>query len=309
MKKWFIIICIFSLSVISMLYFLIPSNQNTNYQTTVNCTESGISRLMLNEENWQIWWPGQKVNDTLYTYQNYNYRIDKILMNAIELSIFNNQHLVKGFLQFNSYSIGSTKFQWVSKNIFSANPIKRFQQYFKLKKSEKNVENLLADLKKYFDNPENIYGLKIVQQKITDGFFISAKNSFQQYPSTAEIYSLIQSVKEYIKKAGGEEIDSPILHVEKEGPARYEAMVAIATKGNLPSEGLFQLKRMHLGNILMAEVKGGIYTIIKGEEELRKYVSDYKRNSPAIPFQSLITNRLSETDSTKWVTRLYYPIF
>jgi hypothetical protein len=86
-------------------------------------------------------------------------------------------------------------------------------------------------------------------------------------------------------------------------------MVAIPTKTDLPSEGNFSLKKMVLGNILMAEVKGGMYTILKGEEEMTNYVNDYKKTAPAIPFQSLVTNRLVETDTSKWITRLYYPIF
>jgi len=35
---------------------------------------------------------------------------------------------------------------------------------------------------------------------------------------------------------------------------------------------------------------------------------DYQRAIIAIPFQMLITDRTKETDSTKWITRLYYPV-
>jgi hypothetical protein len=42
---------------------------------------------------------------------------------------------------------------------------------------------------------------------------------------------------------------------------------------------------------------------------MKNYVEDNKKTSPAIPYQSLITNRLTETDTTKWVTKLYYPVF
>ena len=59
----------------------------------------------------------------------------------------------------------------------------------------------------------------------------------------------------------------------------------------------------------MGEIKGGIYTITTGEKELANYVIDYKKLSPAVGFQSLVTNRLLEADTAKWITRLYYPIF
>ena len=64
-----------------------------------------------------------------------------------------------------------------------------------------------------------------------------------------------------------------------------------------------------MGNILTGEVKGGTYTINQAEMELKNFVTDFKRISPAIPYQSLITNRLQEKDTTKWITKLYYPIY
>jgi len=100
-----------------------------------------------------------------------------------------------------------------------------------------------------------------------------------------------------------------MLNVYADNPGRYQVMVAIPTKSDLPSESGFQLKKMVLGNILVAEVKGGPATVRLGEENLQNYVDDYHKISPAIPYQSLITNRMAESDTTKWITKLYYPVF
>ncbi len=308
MKKWLLLACIIFISIASILYFLIPANANPGYQTIVNSTQGGTSRQMLNKANWQLWWPGQKINDTIYTYQHYTYRIDKILLNRIELTAFNNKDSIKGALQFQLYGGDSTKIEWVYINKFSANPFKRIQQYFQLKKSGKTTDSLLGDIKKYFDNPENIYGLKITTQKVVESSLISFKNTFQHYPSTEEIYGMIHSVQEYIKKSGGEEAGYPMIHVEIQGPEIFETMVGVPTKNDLPANNQFQLKHLRLGIMLTADVIGGINSVAKGETELTNYMTDYRRNSPAISFQSLVTNRL-ETDSAKWVTRLYYPVF
>jgi hypothetical protein len=37
-------------------------------------------------------------------------------------------------------------------------------------------------------------------------------------------------------------------------------------------------------------------------------VQDHQRVAPAIPFQSLVTDRTKQPDTSKWVTRLYWPI-
>jgi len=309
MKKLILILCVCIILFAGAVYFLIPTSQKLAYQTVVSCTESGVSRQIINKEKWPLWWPGQIKNNSVYSYKSYEYNFKKILLNGIETTIGNKQDSVKGFLQFAYNGNDSTQFLYTSNYNFSANPFKKIVQYFQLKKIENNIENLLADIKKYFDNPENIYGLNILKQKVTESSMISLKHTFQHYPSTQEIYGMIQSVKEYIHTKGGEENDFPMFHVQVEEPTTYEVMVAIPTKIDLPSEDKFQLKKMVLGKILVAEVKGGIYSVMKGDEELTNYISDYKKISPAIPFQSLVTNRLLEADTTKWITKLYYPVF
>jgi len=62
------------------------------------------------------------------------------------------------------------------------------------------------------------------------------------------------------------------------------------------------------GNILTGEVTGGQEQIEQAQKQMELYISDYQRSIIAIPFQMLITDRTKEPDSTKWVTRIYYPV-
>jgi hypothetical protein len=62
------------------------------------------------------------------------------------------------------------------------------------------------------------------------------------------------------------------------------------------------------GTILVAEVKGGTATVEEGFRQLEFYIDEHELSSPGRPFQSLITDRSIEKDSTKWVTKLYYPV-
>lgn len=310
MKKWIVIICLLITGITFALYFLLTKTKSLNYNASVSSTKSAVSRLVINKSNWQFWWPGGKIDDSTYSFQNCTYRIEKVLLNGFKASIFNNKNdTLKGFLEIADYKNDSTQFQWTSGFTFSANPFKRLKEHAELKKITNNLEELLKNMGNFFDGQENIYGLKIVEQKVSDSSLISTKNTFSHYPSTEEIYSMIHSLEIYIQQKEGKQVNFPMLNVHKDGPERYEAMVALPTKSDLPTTGNFNLKKMVLGKILMAEIKGGVYTVMKGEEELTNYVNDYKKLSPAIPFQSLVTNRLLETDTSKWVTRLYYPIF
>jgi hypothetical protein len=42
---------------------------------------------------------------------------------------------------------------------------------------------------------------------------------------------------------------------------------------------------------------------------MENYARDHKKQSPAIPYQLLVTNRLTEADTTKWITQINYPVF
>ncbi len=88
-----------------------------------------------------------------------------------------------------------------------------------------------------------------------------------------------------------------------------ETTVAIPVNKEIKDNGSIRFKRMFPGNILTAEVKGGMNTVEEGFRQLNNYVSDHQLVPPAISFQSLVTDRLTEKDSLKWITKLYYPIF
>jgi hypothetical protein len=85
-------------------------------------------------------------------------------------------------------------------------------------------------------------------------------------------------------------------------------MVAIPVNKRIPETSQFLFRRMVPGNILVTEVKGGDSTIRHGIRVMENFVHDYQRTIMAIPFESLITNRMNEPDSSKWVTKIYFPV-
>lgn len=309
MKKWLVIVCSLIIVLLGMVYLFIPASQNFIFARSLNSADEAVSRFMINKTKWQQWWPGEKKDDKLYSYRGFEYHINKIMLNAADITISNNHDSVKGLLRvFQDTSTGTT-LQWSSSIEFSSNPISRLFQYFETKKFKTNISSLLDDSKNFFDKQENVYGMKIQAETVKDSALVSYSRMFDHYPATEEIYSMIGSVNNYIQKKGGRENGSPMMHVEIMGLKEFLTMVAIPTQGDLPSEGEFKAKKMILGNILTGEVKGGLYTVLKAEAELKNFVTDFRRMSPAIPYQSLITNRLLEKDTSKWVTKLYYPIF
>ncbi|HCL84759.1 MAG TPA: hypothetical protein DIC22_12330, partial [Chitinophagaceae bacterium] len=73
-------------------------------------------------------------------------------------------------------------------------------------------------------------------------------------------------------------------------------------------DGKVFYRRMVPGNFLCAEVKGGPFTVNEAVKQLDFFLQDHNKTQIAIPFQQLITNRLSEPDTSKWITRVYLPV-
>jgi hypothetical protein len=309
MKKWLVLILVVIVAFLITIYFMIPRSQEDSFQTTFACTPQAVTRQIINTENWQNWWPGKKVSDSIYSFKNYNYKIGKILLNGFHTTVYNDKDSIKGLLQFIYFGMDSTQFKWTSDYHFSKNPLNRIKESNKVKKLNDNVVELILDIKKYFSSPENVYGMKIVEDKIKDSTMITVKQMFDHYPGTEEIYTMIHSVQKYIRENNGEQTNFPMLNVHKEGQSRFQVMVGIPTRVDLPAKGNFELKKMVLGMVLRGEVKGGVERVKEGEKELAYYVTDHHKYSPAIPFQSLVTDRIAQADSTQWITRLYYPVF
>jgi hypothetical protein len=309
MKKWLVILGVIILAIIGAVYVFIPATENFVYASSVKCPQEAATRFLINKNKWQQWWPGQKKEEHLYTYKNYEYRVNKIMLNAVDITVSDSKDSVRGLLRILGDTGAVTKLQWNSELEFSSNPIIRLSQYFQSKNIKTNIASLVEDCKLFFEKQENVYGMKIQVETVKDSSLVSYSLILDHYPLTEEIYDMIGKVKEYIKKKGGKENSSPMMHVQTISPTEFGIMVGIPTQGDLPSEGEFRAKKMVLGNILTGEVKGGVYTVTQAELEMKNFVTDFRRMSPAIPYQSLITNRMLEPDTAKWITRLYYPIF
>jgi len=155
----------------------------------------------------------------------------------------------------------------------------------------------------------NIYGFVIKASTSKRQFCYFYKKIFSHYPQTNEIYALIEDLREYIHTSNAVQLDSPMLNIYTFNSNSFQAMVAIPISHDISSKGDIQLKKFVLGNLITTRVKGGIHTIIKSEHELKNYFDDHHLLSPAASYQLLLTNRMQETDTSKWITEVCYPVY
>jgi len=306
MKKVLIGLVLSIAFLLAAVYLFIPRKIKIEVTVPLNAALPGVFRTLINDSNWNKWWPGE----TPFAYNKQTYSIKRRLFNVFDIDIYSDKDTINSQMELVLINENTMTILWNAEQISSNDPFKRFIRHRHAKQTEKNMNAILQSLEIFLQKKENIYGVDIRETLVTDSALISTRRKFDHYPNAQEVDSMIQSLKKYISQNNAIEKNSPMLNVFELGNSRYEAMTAIPVDKALPKTNEFAPKfLLKGGNILEAEIQGGTYTIEKGLKELENYRADYKFNTPAIPYQLLVTDRTKEPDTTKWITRLYYPVF
>lgn len=308
MKKWIVAVAVCIAILTSLLFIFIPGTIVVNKSLLIGSNLKGLKRVLSADKNWHKWWPGTTDEKSLIFDNNF-YSFTDNTFSSIFIKIKNNNLETKSSLTFIPVTIDSTKLDWEVQIPTSLNPIKRLQTYIFIRSLQKDISVLLSNIKQYYTSNASLYNLDIRREIVDDSTMISTFDSTRGYPSTEKIYSLIDKLRAYIGSQQALATDSPMLNIYSRDNKTFFARVAFPTNKALPSKGDIAFRKMlYGGNILTAVVKGPPDKAESAIETMENYLSDYEMSSPAIPFYSLVTNRLAERDSTKWTTKIYYPV-
>jgi len=315
MKKWLIGLTVIILLLVVCSYVFIPERINISEEVLVNCTPGGAMRILIDENKWKKWWPGNNSTDpennnhSSFKYDRYTYHIDEKLYRAVNVTARNENRNFKSKIFIIPLATDSITIQWQSEFLTSTNPFKRIQEYRQAAELKNDMDDILKNLQSFLNKKENIYEFNITNTTLTDTILVATKILIEDYPSTKNIYNLIGDLKKYIQIGGAKEKNYPILNITKTDSG-YKTMVAIAIDKELQENKKIFLTRMRRSKnkILTTEVRGGEATVRRAFAEIENYMNDHNLSAPVIPFEYLVTDRRKEKDTTRWVTRIYYPI-
>lgn len=313
MKKWLLTLLLLIIILIAGIYIFIPSKITITRSVPVTATQEGTLRFLSSLPNWKKFWPGTSGGSSdasqSYSFAGYNFFLKRVLYNAIELNIEKNRDSIETGMYIIPFQLDSFRLQWTAILPPTNNPVKRVQQFFTSRKLSAVFQDILDSMGSSLSRVQTIYGIDIRKERVPFQHFITTKRYPAQYPSIETIYEMVTELKKYAAKEGAHQTDQPIFNVHPTEEAEYTTQVAIPIDRDIPNNDLFAHKwMMKGGNILTAEVKGGIQEIEKAKARVNEYIIDYRRSVIAIPFQMLITDRRAEPDSAKWITRLYFPV-
>ena len=310
MKKWIIIFFIGLISAIAMIYVLIPDRIKINKSVVIQNNIQGIYRSFSDEKNWAKWWPvkiaGSEIQHSL---NGNNYLISDKTNFSIFIDIVNEKGKYPSSLNFIPLTKNSFKLEWDTEIPSSNNPLKRLQAYISAICIKDGFNKIITAIHSYYINTDRVYGYDIRREFVKDSAFVFTSDSIKGYPTTDMIYAKIAELRNYIASQNAIATDSPMVNIYTKDSFYFQTKVALPVNKRLPTSGrIFYRWMLPRGNMLITNVTGDTKKVEEAYKVVENYVSDYSLTAPAIPFYSFITNRQAEKDSSKWVTRIYYPV-
>ncbi len=313
MKRIVIVVLLILVILTAGAYLLLPENLKVSQITIINCTPKGSYRMLTDESNWHKWWP-QKTNlasgaeEESFFINDASFKINGKLANGLDLHIQLGKLSLKGTMIILPLPGDSIAIRWQSTIPSGNDPFTRINRYRSAMELKTTFSNLSGSLKQYLERKENIYDFSISNSSTQDTLLIAAKSISKVKPGTIEVYKMLYSLQNYMQGKGAKQNGYPMTNTTQLADSSFQLMVGIPTDKELPEKENMFPRKMIKGNFLVTEVTGGPSTVNEALKQLQFYAEDYRRVAIAIPFESLVTDRLKVTDTTKWKTRVYFPV-
>lgn len=291
--------------LVTAIYIFIPAQLHISQFISIGVSKNGAERVLRDEQKLKTALGIANGNNKVLVYNNDTLLVTENLYNAIKLSLNTSPTL----LHFVNIRKDSTAFQWDADLNAGNSPISRVMAYKKALGIKKSMVGILGQLQHFLEQKEHIYGINISRVSTKDTLLVSTKKNFSSKPTTPQIFDLINTVQQFITSKGGIKNGNPIYHISKNADNNYGLMVAVPTNKILANEASFSFIRMIPGSFMTTEVTGGEYSVDLAKEKMQQYFTDYGHVSMAIDFNMLVTDRMRETDTSKWVTRIYLPVY
>ncbi len=291
---------------------IIPGTIRQSRSVNPAAPETVVTRYLALKKGWAAWWPDRKGEDprdsSRFTYKGLEFRIVKNTYTTITIDVSDGGRRIPSVITLVPGRNSGSEITWSFSYPAGNDPVSRVSGFRKSRKLAAVTQELLTRFRDFVEDEKEVYGVGIEYAKVRDSLVVVMRSMSDRYPTTPEVYEKVRTLQDFIRKNDISKNGYPMLNVSRTDDSRYRIMVAIPVRQRAKAPGNMEYSRLVLGNILIAEVKGGRASIDQAMRQVRKFVEDRRHTSPAIPFEMMVTDRLQEPDSGKWITRIYYPI-
>ncbi|AYL95671.1 hypothetical protein [Mucilaginibacter celer] len=309
MKKIFLIVLAVIILLATAIFFLIPTKAEIAGEVTIDASDVVAAKFLITQTGWDKWWPGKKLSDKHYQFDGADFYISKVTNSDVYLALKKDGQVFNSDISYLAGEEGSVNVKWIATGEDKSGFFSRLNYYFGTKAATEQIAVILNSLKHFLQDERNVYGYRIYLNHAKDTVLLATSGTYPDKPSLPMIYGIINNLKEQAKKQGAAQTNFPMLNVTQTDDHTYALNVALPiniTISPAPNTTITHIPKG--GNLLVADVHGGPNTADNALNQVKAYMKDHRLVSPAMPFQSLITDRSAEKDTSKWVTKIYYPI-
>jgi hypothetical protein len=318
MKRLFLIVFIALVVITLSTYIFIPGTIKVTSSSVMPTSENGTERFITNKTSWNSWW-NYSLKDSLtkvstknletYSQNGDSFEITELQYKAAKINIKHNSHTIDSKLVIIPLSIDSTGVQWSYAIKSSLNPYERMMQYLDASKVKNNMDLVLQHLNDYLQRDENIYGIHITRESTKDTTLVLTKVILANRPTTKDIYNTIGQLQQFAKTNNATATGNPIYNISIKENKQFQLMCALPISHPIIPNAQFSNISMVKGSFMVTEVIGGDSTLSDAAKKMQLYFDDYRRVTMAVNFTMLVSDRMYQTDTSKWISRLYYPVF
>ena len=294
MKRIFLFVLIALVVITLSTYIFIPGNIQIVSSAVMQTSENGTERILLNKNTWGNWW-NYSSKDTL----------NKVPIKQEESHTLNGD----SFEITELLNVDSTGVQWSYGFKTSLNPYNRFLQYLDASKIKRNMDQVLNHLKDYLQKDENVYGIHITRESTKDTTLVLTKVILANHPTTKDIYNTIGQLQQFAKSNNAIATGNPIYNISPKENNKFQLMCALPINHKIIPNAQFSNISMVKGSFMVTEVIGGDSTLNNAAKKMQQYFEDFRRVTMAVNFTMLVSDRMYQTDTSKWISKLYYPVY
>ena len=308
MKKLSLFLFLILLIAVIGVELFIPSTLEVVRVVPARCRAIGAFPFLSNEHKWKAWWPDHLAAGG----GDMGFRIEGLSYQNVDIGIRDGRQEWPSKLSLLPTVIkDSTLLQWKTVLRSGWNPVERIRRYREANRLAGVMDDILLHASEFLGRKENIYGVDVREIIGVDTLVEVTRTVTMGLPTDEDIYVQIGRLTNHIREAHVTQTGYPMVNItpSAEQPGAYRLMVALPIGAMVANKGDFFFMRLVPGKYLVGDVKGGDAAVAAAIAGMKDYIRDYERTVMAIPFQSLITDRMHEPDSSKWSTRIWFPVF
>ncbi len=316
--------------MLGVISFLFPAKINIEKSTIIKASKEVIFEQINNPRNWEKWSPWFKIDtamDVKYfgnkkgENSGIEWKSEDSRIGCGRLTLLDSKPCDTIYAEVETLNKGKGTIYYLFKKAeggvkvtfkyemnLGNNPILRYIGLFIGKRLSKNYVNELDSLKKFTENLPLPYMYKIeeVQSKAFNYIGIREKVSFKEIGLKME--SIMNELMVFVKKNNLKMTNVPfsISYSVANDTIDFEtAMPVEQCKAVSPK---IHIGQMNECNAVVLDYYGPYNKIKKGYNSINNWIFDNKKKITGAPFEMYFTNPLIDKDSTKWLTKIYYPV-